>query len=100
MEQAIIETPDIPLFILNPNSLILLLNYLFLFQILSIAEQLDAGVRYFDIRLAKFRSALYGENGLYSGQLKKYLKVDSPYYTIVQISKHIVVSENTEIMVQ
>ena len=43
-------------------------------QVLTVAEQLDAGVRYFDLRLTKYRGAIYGENGLYSKQLRQYLK--------------------------
>ena len=43
-------------------------------QMLSVSQQLTAGVRYLDIRVTKYRSALYAEHGLYSRQLIKYLK--------------------------
>ncbi|ELU07034.1 hypothetical protein CAPTEDRAFT_123191 [Capitella teleta] len=43
-------------------------------QMLSIYHQMEAGSRYFDIRITKYRSAFYGEHGLYTRQFKKYLK--------------------------
>ena len=43
-------------------------------QRLSISQQLEAGCRYLDIRISKYRSAFYGEHGLYTKQFKKYLK--------------------------
>ena len=43
-------------------------------QMLGIYPQLEAGSRYFDIRITKYRSAFYGEHGLYTRQFKKYLK--------------------------
>ena len=43
-------------------------------QMLSVTQQLTAGVRYLDVRVTKHRSALYAEHGLYSKQLTKYLK--------------------------
>ncbi len=43
-------------------------------QVLSITQQLEAGVRYFDLRVTKYRGALFGEHGLFTKQLKKYLR--------------------------
>lgn len=43
-------------------------------QMLSVKQQLLAGVRYFDFRITKYRCALYGEHGLFTRQLKRYLK--------------------------
>lgn len=43
-------------------------------QWLGVHDQLLAGSRYLDIRITKHNSALYGEHGLYTRQLKKYLK--------------------------
>ena len=43
-------------------------------QMLSVTQQLHAGIRYLDVRVTKYRSALYAEHGLYSKQLIKYLK--------------------------
>jgi hypothetical protein len=43
-------------------------------QTLTIPQQLEAGVRYLDLRITKLRGAIYGEHGLYTRQLKRYLK--------------------------
>ena len=43
-------------------------------QTLTLPQQLDAGVRYLDLRITKLRGAVYGEHGLYTRQLKRYLK--------------------------
>ncbi|ESO08517.1 hypothetical protein HELRODRAFT_169378 [Helobdella robusta] len=43
-------------------------------QYLSVYEQLQAGSRYLDMRITKQLGTLYGEHGLYTGQLKRYLK--------------------------
>lgn len=43
-------------------------------QMLGVFHQLEAGSRYFDLRITKYRSAFYGEHGLYTRQFKKYLK--------------------------
>ena len=44
------------------------------FQALTLHQQLEAGVRYFDLHVTKYRGALYGEHGLFTKQLKQYLK--------------------------
>ena len=43
-------------------------------QWLSIRNQLMAGSRYLDMRITKHSGTLYGEHGLYTRQLKKYLR--------------------------
>lgn len=43
-------------------------------QILSIAKQLEAGVRYLDIHITKYRGTFHGEHGLYTRSLKHYLR--------------------------
>ncbi len=43
-------------------------------QVLSIPQQLQAGIRYFDMRITKLRGAFLAEHGLYTRQLKRYLK--------------------------
>lgn len=43
-------------------------------QWLSIGEQLAAGVRYFDVKVCTYRSAFYGEHGLYSRCLARYMR--------------------------
>ncbi len=45
-----------------------------LLQTLTIYQQLEAGVRYFDLHVTKYRGALYGEHGLFTKPLKQYLK--------------------------
>lgn len=43
-------------------------------QWLSVHDQLVAGSRYLDLRVTKNDDIIYGEHGLYTRQLKKYLK--------------------------
>ena len=43
-------------------------------QILSITKQLEAGVRYLDIQITRYRGTFYGEHGLYTRSLKHYLR--------------------------
>ena len=43
-------------------------------QLLSVAKQLEAGVRYLDVRITRYRGTFYGEHGLYTRHLKHYLK--------------------------
>lgn len=43
-------------------------------QWLSVHDQLVAGSRYFDLRITKHNDTIFGEHGLYTRQLKKYLK--------------------------
>ena len=35
---------------------------------------MEAGIRFLDLRVTKYRQALYAEHGLYTKQLAKYLK--------------------------
>ena len=41
---------------------------------LRIDQQLEAGVRYFDLHVTKYKGSLYGEHGLFTKHLKHYLK--------------------------
>ena len=43
-------------------------------QCLSVHDQLAAGARYLEIRVTKYNNNLYGEHGLYTRQIRKYLR--------------------------